>query len=122
MSRQTAAYCNKETGLIPELFCVAPTMCAVESALLAFPVFAPDSIHSKPWLSKNSFMGPSAVTENSLKLTGSFPGIHFDWEGPLVSGKNNKDTSSLFLDWVKSRDERVIVGESLILRDKLLQR
>ena len=114
MSRQIAAYCNRETGLIPELFCVAPTMWAVEAALLTFPVFAPDSIHSKPWLSKNAFMGSRTLTENTLKLTGRFPGIHFDWKEPMTTGKTNKESSSLFLDWLKSRDERVIVGESYL--------
>lgn len=106
LSRQTATYCNKETSLIPELFMVAPMKSAIESALLAFPNFSPTSIHSIPWHCNNECMG-SFVDEDTVDLTSHFPEIDFDG-----GTESQSDGPSQFLNWLKTRDERVIVVSS----------
>jgi hypothetical protein len=84
---------------------VAPMKSAIESALLAFPNFSPTSIHSIPWHCNNECMG-SFVDEDTVDLTSHFPEIDFDG-----GTESQSDGPSQFLNWLKTRDERVIVGE-----------
>lgn len=107
LARHIANYCNKETRLLPQLFMVAPMRGTIESALLAFPNLSPGSIHSIPWHCSSQFMGLSGDGD-STELTSQFPDIHFDL-GTGLNTDSNTDGPSQFLNWLKKRNERVIV-------------
>ena len=113
LARHIANYCNKETRLLPQLFMVAPMRGTIESALLAFPNLSPGSIHSIPWHCSSQFMGLSGDGD-STELTSQFPDIHFDL-GTGLNTDSNTDGPSQFLNWLKKRNERVIVGTYFIL-------
>ena len=112
VSRTTAAFCNKETGLQPELVVVSPTRYTTESAIIAFPTYAPGSVNEIPWFyhhgCDNKDDSQIQSTEYGI-LSESFPGIN----NSLVTNKgigasNERDG---FLSWLKTRSENVIVGE-----------
>lgn len=102
ISGETARYCSSKT-LKPELFIVAPQRCAIESALIAFPTFGPESIHGQQWIS-DTRCTDAITTESDIKrMKGTFPSISFD--------QTRKDNSD-FLQYIASREEKIIVISS----------
>jgi hypothetical protein len=102
ISGETARYCSSK-NLKPELFIVAPQRCAIESALIAFPTFGPDSIHGQQWIS-DIRCTDTITTESDIKrMKGAFPGISFD---------QAREDNSDFLQYIASREEKIIVISS----------
>lgn len=96
-SGKTARYCNNETKLIPQLFVVSPLRCAIETALLSFPYYAPGSIHETQWVCHGACHDSESIaTVDSLET--SFPSIDYESIG----------SKSDFLQWLNTRDEKVI--------------
>lgn len=110
ISRETANFCNKSTGLVPELYVVSPLRCTAESALLAFPQYAPGNIHNKPWVchTKCVDMNPNAnMIDYVNDLEDTFPGIDYS----LLKEEPQSDTID-FLSWLSKRDEKIIAVSS----------
>jgi hypothetical protein len=135
VSRRTASFFNKETGLQPDLFVVSPLRRAIQSAMISFPTYtAQTSLLNTPWICHPMCMeqangNKSEFVSSSQELKELFPGIDYSlFERSIVDGDvhalNGRKKISLleskldlmertneFLRWIKERDERVIVGK-----------
>lgn len=134
LSNRTATFFNKETGLLPDLFVVSPLRRAIQSALISFPHDAPlTSLSAVPWVCHPACMeqangNKSEFVSSPEELEQTFPGINYElFKQSLKRGDeyNSKETVPLFeskidlmnrtdafLQWIKERDERVIVVSS----------
>lgn len=131
LARQTANFCNDDTGLIPELFVVSPLRRAVQSALLSFPSFAPESVRSVPWICHGGLMERAGLKADFVsaadELEKFFPGIDYshyretidpavvnsmEVRNAVESKKELLQRTNDFLEWIMGRDERVIVVAS----------
>jgi broad specificity phosphatase PhoE len=134
VSKRTATFFNKETGLQPDLFVVSPLRRAIQSALIAFPTDAPSiSLRSAPWICHPACMeqangNKSEFVSSPDELEQIFPGIDYGlFSKSLVAGDicNSKEKIPLFeskidlinrtdafLEWLRGREERVVVVSS----------
>ena len=134
VSKRAATFFNKETGLLPDLFVVSPLRRAIQSALISFPHDAPlTSLKQTPWICHPSCMeqangNKSEFVSSPEELEQIFPGIDYDlFKQSLMRGdvynSNEKvplfeskidlmNRTDAFLEWIKERDERVIVVSS----------
>jgi len=136
LSRRTATFFNKETGLQPDLVVVSPLRRAIQSALISFPTHtALTSLSNTPWICHPGCMeqangNKSEFVSSSEELEQMFPGVDFSlFEESLVHGDVNElngrervplfkskidlmGKTNDFLRWIKERDERVIVVSS----------
>ena len=125
LARRISALCNNGTGLVPELFVLAPLRQVLQTAMLALPHYSPFySFRHIPWLCH------SAVATT----TSSPPNVHHEQLGQGSSSPNSTTRSSLqnqllqaedndiesnkrdwfertdaVLDMIRQRDEQVIV-------------
>ena len=134
VSRRTAIFFNKETGLQPDLVVVSPLRRAIQSAIISFPTYtAPLSLANTPWICHPLCMekangNKSGFVSSSEELKQTFPGIDFTLFDESVGGNvdesNGREKVPLFeskvdlmertnefLAWIKERNERVIVGK-----------
>lgn len=130
---------------MPELVVVSPLKRATITALLSFPQNSPLSVRSTNWichpaLTETNHRGNPADTISSVEeLSNIFPGIDYtllfeeqqaSFEKQICERKANYVTlpsweknmdllarADSFLDWLKSREERIIVGELLLAVD-----
>jgi hypothetical protein len=107
VSRTTAMYCDKQKGLLPELFVVSPLRCTTESALLAFPLYGPDSIYGMPWVCRHDCVDIPRDSTSESDLKTSLPGI--DYSSLHSESESGSDSTQDFLTWLQGRDEKVIV-------------
>jgi len=137
VSRRTATFFNKTTGLQPNLVVVSPLRRAIQSAIISFPTYTPQAslLNTPSWVCHPSCMelanGNKSEFVSSVKdLKEIFPGIDFShFEDCLIDGNvdelNGKAKVPLFeskldlmgrtdefLSWIKEREERVIVVSS----------
>eukprot|EP00565_Helicotheca_tamesis_P009097 CAMPEP_0185728708 /NCGR_PEP_ID=MMETSP1171-20130828/4066_1 /TAXON_ID=374046 /ORGANISM="Helicotheca tamensis, Strain CCMP826" /LENGTH=300 /DNA_ID=CAMNT_0028397445 /DNA_START=323 /DNA_END=1225 /DNA_ORIENTATION=+ len=132
ISRASAEYCNEETGLVPELYVTSPLRRAIQSALLAFPTEAPGSVHNVPWICHGGCMerangNLADLVSTTDELEHFFPGLDYSLYNQTVDSNmaNRLSGESLleskmdllqrtddFLEWIKRREERVIVVSS----------
>ena len=135
VSRRTATFFNKETGLQPDLVVVSPLRRAIQSAMISFPTYtAHTSLLNTPWICHPMCMeqangNKSEFVSSSNELKELFPGVDYSlFEKSLVNGSvselNGRERVSLleskmdlmartdeFVRWIKERDERVVVGK-----------
>ena len=135
VSRRTATFFNKETGLQPDLVVVSPLRRAIQSAMISFPTYtAQTSLLNTPWICHPMCMeqangNKSEFVSSTKVLNELFPGVDYSlFEKCLVDGNaqelNGREKVSLleskldlmgrtdeFLRWIKEREERVIVGK-----------
>ena len=131
VSRRTATFFNKETGLQPDLVVVSPLRRAIQSAMISFPTYtAQTSLLNTPWICHPMCMeqangNKSEFVSSSQELKELFPGVDYSlFERSIVHALNGREKVSLleskldlmgrtneFLRWIKERDERVIVGK-----------
>ena len=131
LSRVSDTYCNSHTQFYPELFVVSPLRRAAQTALMAFPRYAPGhSLHETKWIcnkdvSERSNGYYSDITASPQELADEFLGIDYslyrdtydpvnDITGPLELEETKHDLvkkTGKFLSWVKGRKERVVVGK-----------
>lgn len=134
VSNRTATFFNKETGLLPDLFVVSPLRRAIQSALISFPHDSPlTSLASTPWICHPACMeqangNKSEFVSSPEELNQTFPGVDFDLfnqslmrgdvynsekKVPLFESKIDlMNRTDAFLEWLKERDERVVVVSS----------
>ncbi|EED94262.1 predicted protein [Thalassiosira pseudonana CCMP1335] len=136
LSRRTANFFNKETGLKPDLFVVSPLRRAIQSAMIAFPTqTALVSLDNTPWVCNPLLMEQanghkSEYVSSPQQLEETFPGVNFELLEQMLGGEdvntlNMKEKvplfeskidlmrrSDQFLQWIKERPERVIVVSS----------
>ncbi|KAK1736491.1 phosphoglycerate mutase family protein [Skeletonema marinoi] len=134
VSNRTATFFNKETGLLPDLFVVSPLRRAIQSALISFPHDAPlTSLSGTPWVCHPACMeqangNKSEFVSSPELLEETFPGINYElFNQSLMRGdvynSNEKvplfeskidlmNRTDAFLEWIKERDERVVVVSS----------
>lgn len=105
LSHTTTMWCNSDTGLSPELVVFSPLGCAIQTALHAFPYNAPDSVRGVSWVCRGDTISNDQVAESSSLITKSFPGMDLS----LCDSQFHTDD---FLEWLRGRQERVIVGKS----------
>lgn len=134
VSRRTAIFFNKETGLQPDLVVVSPLSRAIQSATISFPTYTPHlSLSNTPWICHPLCMeqangNKSGFVSSFEDLKQTFPGVDFTLLEESVAGNvdelNEREKVLLFeskvdlmrrtnefLAWIKERDERVIVGK-----------
>ena len=121
VSRRVATFCNDETGLLPELVVAAPLRRAVDTAMLVFPNYTPESVRSIPWLchpgltdvdehddSETAHGVPATTVDMNHDETGPQTGI----DASLVQSKQELlRRSDDFVEWLRNRDEQVVVGK-----------
>jgi hypothetical protein len=135
VSRRTATFFNKETGLQPDLIVVSPLRRAIQAAIISFPTYtAPLSLSNTPWVCHPLCMeqangNKSGFVSSSNELKQTFPGVDFTLYEDLFINENVDEfngrgkvplfeskidlmrRTNEFLTWIKNRDERVIVGK-----------
>lgn len=102
MLGKTGEYCNKATGLIPQLVITSPIRCATEAALLSFPYYSPMSIYGTQWICSGA-CHDSPVTTPIEHLERCFPDIDYS-----LAHQDDDSIDSDFLSWLSTREERVI--------------
>lgn len=102
-SGETARYFSSRS-LVPQLFVVAPQRYAIESALIAFPTFSPNSIHGQKWVVNQNCSDVKSGLSDIQHLKKSFPGISFD-------NKMSSDSVNMH-SYLSSCDEKVVVVAS----------
>jgi hypothetical protein len=124
LSRRIATFCNRDTGLVPELCVVSPSPCAAESALLSFPHLSPGSVNNIPWVSHEGCADRTNENLNVMRfsvkdLETAYPGINYSLvTNPAVADvKSECKTDELkrmndFLNWLNTRPEKVVVVSS----------
>jgi hypothetical protein len=138
VSRRTAIFFNKETGLQPDLVVVSPLRRAIQSAIISFPTYTPHlSLSNTPWICHPLCMeqangNKSEFVSSSEELNRTFPGVDYTLFDEMVDGNvdelNGREKVPLFeskvdlmrrtnefLAWIKKREERVIVGKCHIV-------
>jgi len=131
MSRLSATFCNEETGLVPELVVTSPLRRAIQSALIAFPTHIPGSVGEVPWICYGGCMerangNLADFVSPADELEQFFQGVDYSLyretvdsemanllNGPMLESKKDLlQRTDDFLDWIMSREERVIVVSS----------
>jgi len=139
ISRKFSDCCNRDTKLMPELVVVSPLQRATITALLSLPQHLPLSVRNTKWICHPALMessngnSPADMVSSVKELSTLFPGIDYsllhdqqnaevqNWsdqmktEGMLSETENKVDLlarADSFLDWLKNREERVIVVAS----------
>jgi len=120
LARRTCTFCNDETGLLPELFVVAPDKRSVESALLAFPQFSPQSVKSVPWFCLPTASAANYDIRTMLDLQHEVVGLDCsECEGGIkdpvmasmtLGSEDLLQRADHVLEWIRDRDEKVVVG------------
>jgi len=123
LSRRISSFCNKETGLLPQLFVVAPLKHSIESAFLAFPHFSPHSIKAVPWYCLQTAATDSFSIDHMHSLKKDFNVLEYSAcfssgsdsivpsEPPTAEGLVQKVDS--VLEWIQGRNEKIVVGTYL---------
>ncbi|KAL3815929.1 hypothetical protein ACHAXA_008303 [Cyclostephanos tholiformis] len=136
VSRRTAIFFNKETGLQPDLVVVSPLRRAIQAAIISFPTYtAPLSLSNTPWICHPLCMEQAngnkrGFVSSSKELKQIFTGVDFTLLEEVLIDENVDEFNSggkvplleskidlmrrtnEFLTWIKNRDERVIVVSS----------
>lgn len=105
LSHKTSIWCNSDTGLSPELVVFAPLGCSIQTALHAFPYNSPDSVRGVSWVCRGDLLTNQEEPVSSSTITKNFPGMD-------LSLYETQYESDDFLEWIRGRQERVIVGKS----------
>lgn len=109
LSHQTCMFCNSDTGLSPELVVLAPLGCSIQMALHAFPYSAPDSVQGVSggvsWICHGDLLPKEEEAVSQSVITKNFPGMD-------LCQYDVGNQSGNFLEWIKRRNERVIVVSS----------
>jgi broad specificity phosphatase PhoE len=117
VSRRVATFCNDETGLLPELVVSAPLRRAVDTAMLVFPNYTPESVRSIPWLCHPGLTDidehDDSETEHDVPTTAVDElGQQIGVDASLVQSKQELlRRSDDFVEWLRNRDEQVVVGK-----------
>jgi broad specificity phosphatase PhoE len=117
VSRRVATFCNDETGLLPELVVTAPLRRAVDTAMLVFPNYTPESVRSIPWLCHPGLTDvdehDASETEHGVPASDvGDAGPQIDMNALLVQSKQELlRRSDAFVEWLRNRDEQVVVGK-----------
>lgn len=105
LSHQTCLFCDND--LSPELVVLAPLGCSIQTTLHAFPYNAPDSVRGVSggvsWICHGDLVPKEESAISQSIITKNFPGMDLS--------QYDSGGSENFLEWIKRRDERVIVGK-----------
>lgn len=123
LSRRTATFCTRESGLLPNLFLVGASRKVLQTTFLGFPYDTPHhSIQETPWICHScasSCEFPETIQYASVsELEREFTGIDFSLcvDKPIDAGDLSNELllqqATDFLEWLEDRDERVVVGKS----------
>jgi hypothetical protein len=105
LSHQAALFCSNDTGLTPELVVLAPLACCIQTALHAFPYNAPDSVRGVSWICHGDLVPKDEPAPPLSMISKNFPWMDMSY---LYMQHQSED----FLEWLRGRDERVIVVSS----------
>ena len=124
LSRRISAFCNSDTGLLPELFILAPLRQVMQTAMLALPHYSPFySYQEIPWLCHSALASgrfeysasnkqqqqPSVGSGETLSTAAAAAA-----EQHSLTCLANKDEwvqrTDAVLDMIREREEQVIVG------------
>lgn len=117
LSRRTATFCNQDTGLVPELFVIEPSIKAAQTAFLSFPYDTPfSSIEGTQWICHPSASGIQVDQTRFFCRTLESFGVDcsmIDLERPcaVTSSRDLFDNSIDLIKWLYGRDEKVIAGK-----------
>lgn len=122
LARRVSTFCNDETRFIPELIVVAPLRRSIQTTLLSFPQFSPHAVRSVPWICHPSATGANYDVQDLLHLQTEFTGLDYtpcyqevEFVGDALGATSAKailNRASSILTWIRSRDEKIVVGES----------
>lgn len=110
LTRKVATFCNDETGLHPEVLVSAPLRRSIDTAKTTFNFYSPESIRSIPWLCH-----PDAkdVDETERVTVNNAEDVQIGGNESLVHAKQELlHRSDRFLEWLATREERVVVVSS----------
>jgi broad specificity phosphatase PhoE len=117
VSRRVATFCNDETGLLPELVVAAPLRRAVDTVMLVFPNYTPESVRSIPWLCHPGLTDVDEHNDSEKEhgvpaTTVSETGPQIGTDASLVRSKQELlRRSDDFVEWLRNRDEQVVVSK-----------
>lgn len=104
LSHQTATFCNNDTGLAPELVVLAPLGHSIQTTLHAFLYNAPDSVRGVEWICHGDLIPENVAPADPSLIARNFPGMD-------LSLYDSHDRQESFLEWLRGRNEKVIVGK-----------
>jgi hypothetical protein len=120
LARRISAFCNSETGFLPELFVLAPLRQVMQTTMLALPHYSPFySYQMIPWLCHTAAATtttlPTTVTSRRVTqgASGDFAS-NMPHQLPVhASSPPNKEEwiqrTDAILDMLRDRDEQVVV-------------
>jgi hypothetical protein len=119
LARRTAAFCNKETGLIPNLFVVEPSVAATQTTFLSFPYETPFcSLSQSRWVCHPALVGMRSKQHPMIRHKMESIGI----DSSLIDNDNSQTptapcdllrNANKLINWLHSVDEKVVVGTFL---------
>jgi hypothetical protein len=134
LARRISTFCNDETKFLPELVVVAPLRRSIQTTLLSFPQYSPHTVRAVPWICHPATTGASYDIQDLLHLQKEYTGL--DYALCFYNEMESKELSVIpsaeallrradfALDWLRSREEKVIVGkflQSLVARPCVLK-
>jgi hypothetical protein len=121
LSRRTAMFCNEETGLVPDLFVIEPSVKAAQTAFLSFPYDTPySSLSGTRWICHPAAAGVhvdhAGISNLNLETLGVDCSI-LNSELPYMvpSSSNLYDNAMNLITWICEREEKVVVGKILLV-------
>ena len=107
LARVTSTHCNEDTGLLPELVVLANLQRCVQTTIKGFPYHTPLEMNPVPWICHPMVQGHE--DENDILRIDS--GMHVP-HSMVHSKADLLYRSKNFVEWLRSRPERVIVVSS----------
>lgn len=125
LARRISTFCNDETRFLPELVVVAPLRRSIQTTLFTFPQYSPYTVRSVPWICHPAATGTNSDVHDILQLQKEFTGFDYspcyqkieatvDGAGATSAEAMLQRANSL-LDWIRCREEKIIVGTHIIL-------
>jgi hypothetical protein len=125
LSRRMAAFCNEDTRLLPELIVVAPLRKVLQTTYMAFPYDTPaHTIRNVQWMCHPDIIEKSSFSPRDFKSAFGDIDCSLFSEDRSEDVCANREESLLqradsFLNWLSSREERVVVGKLLLLHNSV---
>lgn len=115
LARRTATFCNKETGLVPHMFVIEPSIKAAQTAFLSFPYETPYcSLSGTQWICHPYVTGintnPESLCGSKLETLGVDCSMidSYNPYTPSTASELLENARGLF-SWLQEREEKVVV-------------
>jgi hypothetical protein len=116
LARRTATFCNNDTGLVPDLFLIEPSVAAAQTAFFSFPYETPHcSLSNSRWVCHPAVAGIGTMYHTMIGTKLREVGIDNTMLDDAISITPTAACDLLrnandLIDWLSNVDEKIVVG------------